>query len=101
MTGQQGISSPASLLTALLTDLFSHLNESREGYMSCQGKIHDMVRWTDVFDPGSGILDRFIILVILSRIGLFVPITVRIANFYIRESKILYSRFHNALKMIQ
>jgi hypothetical protein len=40
-----------------------------------------------VFDPGAGILDRFIILVILSRIGLFVPMTVRIASFYIRESK--------------
>ena len=51
------------------------------------GKIYyDMVRWPDVFDPGAGILDRFIILVILSRIGLFVPMTVRIASFYIRES---------------
>jgi hypothetical protein len=26
-----------------------------------------------VFDPGAGILDRFIILAILRRIGLFVP----------------------------
>ena len=51
------------------------------------GKSHDMVRWSDVFDPGSGILDRFIILVILSRIGLFVPMSVRIVSFYIRESR--------------
>ncbi len=40
-----------------------------------------------MFDPGSGILDRFIILVILSRIGIFVPMTVRIVSFYIRESR--------------
>jgi hypothetical protein len=65
------------------------------------GKIHDMVLWPDVFDPGTGILDRFIILVILSRIGLFVPMSVRIVSFYIRESRrIPYSRFHNTLKMI-
>jgi hypothetical protein len=73
---------------------------SREGDMSW-GKSHEIVRGPDVFDPGTGIFDRFIILVNLS-IGLIVPMTVRIASFYIRESRrILHSRFHNTLKMIQ
>jgi hypothetical protein len=44
----------------------------------------------------------FIILVILCKIGLIVPIDVRISSFYIREyRRILHSRFHNVLKMIQ
>jgi hypothetical protein len=42
------------------------------------GWSHDMVRWPDVFDPGTGILDRFVMLVILGWIGLFVPIAVGI-----------------------
>ena len=61
-----------------------------------------MVRWPDVFDPGTGILDR-LVNVSYSRMNRIICTYSHWDNhFYIQGSgRIAYCRFHNALKIIQ
>ncbi len=59
---------------------------------------------TDVFDPGTGILDRFVNISYswLNRIIVFVPIVVRITiSIFKSLDGFSHSRFHNALEIIQ
>ncbi len=63
-----------------------------------------MVRWPDVFDPGVGILDRFVYISyswlnrIIGTYDRVVRITISIFKSLDAFSN---SRFHNALKIIQ